>query len=71
MLDLVGRGTEATAVGIIFGLNGILGAVSPFLGYFVIENFGGYGAVFYYAGILTALSAVLVMIAPLKVLPGR
>ena len=71
VLDLVGRGTEATAVGIIFGLNGILGAVSPFLGYFVIENFGGYGAVFYYAGILTALSAVLVMIAPLKVLPGR
>ena len=71
VLDVVGRGTEATAVGLIFGLNGILGAVSPFLGYFVIENFGGYGSVFYYAGILTAISAVLVMVAPMRVLPAR
>ena len=71
VLDVVGRGTEATAVGLIFGLNGILGAVSPFLGYFVIENFGGYGSVFYYAGILTAISAVLVMVAPMRMLPGR
>ena len=66
VLDVVGRGTEATAVGLIFGLNGILGAVSPFLGYFVIENFGGYGSVFYYAGILTAISAVLVIVAPMR-----
>ena len=66
VLDVVGRGTEATAVGLIFGLNGLLGAVSPFLGYFVIENFGGYGSVFYYAGILTAISAVLVIVAPMR-----
>ena len=71
VLDVVGRGTEATAVGLIFGLNGILGAVSPFLGFFVIENFGGYGSVFYYAGILTAVSAVLVMVAPMRMLPER
>ena len=66
VLDVVGRGTEATTVGLIFGLNGILGAMSPFLAYLVIDNFGGYGAVYYYAGILTALSAVLVMLAPVR-----
>ena len=66
VLDVVGEGTEATAVGLIFGLNGILGAASPLLGYFVIENFGGYGAVYYYAGILTAISALLVIVAPVS-----
>ena len=69
VLDEVGEGTEATSVGLIFGLNGILGAVSPFLGYVVIENFGGYGSVYYYAGVLTAVAAVLVMLAPTKRAP--
>ena len=64
VLDEVGQGTEATAVGLIFGLNGILGAVSPFLAYLVIENFGGYGSVYYYAGILTLVSGVLILAAP-------
>jgi len=31
VLDVVAEGTEATAVGLIFGINGILGAASPFL----------------------------------------
>ena len=53
-------------MGLIFGLNGILGAVSPFLGYFVIENFGGYAAVYYYAAGLTAISAALVAFAPMR-----
>ena len=66
VLDIVGEGTEATAVGLLFGLNGILGAASPFVGYFVIENFGGFGSVYYYAGILTALSAILVFVAPMR-----
>ena len=65
VLDEVGRGTEATAVGLIFGLNGILGAVSPFLAFLVIENFGGYGSVYYYAGILTLLSGALILVAPM------
>lgn len=64
VLDVVGEGTEATAVGLIFGLNGILGAVSPFLGYYVIENFGGYGAVYFYAGVLTLIACALIVIAP-------
>ena len=62
MLDEVGRGTEATAVGLIFGLNGILGAVSPFLAFLVIEKFGGYGSVYYYAGILTLVAGALIMV---------
>ncbi len=65
-LDQAGEGTEGTTVGLIFGLNGILGAVSPFLGYFVIENFGGYAAVYYYAAGLTAISAALVAFAPMR-----
>ncbi len=64
VLDEVGEGREATAVGLIFGLNGILGAVSPFLAFLVIDNFGGYGAVYYYAGILTAAGGVLAVLAP-------
>ena len=66
VLDVVAEGTEATAVGLIFGINGILGAASPFLGFLVIENFGGYGAIYYYAGILTLLSALLTIFAPMK-----
>ena len=64
VLDVVGEGTEATAVGLIFGLNGVLGAVSPFLGYYVIENFGGYGAVYFYAGVLTVIALGLIAVAP-------
>ena len=66
VLDEVGEGTEATTIGLIFGLNGILGAASPFLAYLVIDNFGGYGAIYYYAGALTTLSAILVIAAPLR-----
>lgn len=64
VLDEVGEGTEATAVGLMFGLNGALGAASPFLSYAAIDNFGGFGAIYYYAGILTALGAVLLILAP-------
>ena len=71
VLDVVGKGTEAAAVGLIFGINGILGAASPFLGFLVIDNFGGYGAVYYYAGILTALSALLTLFAPMKMAPRQ
>ncbi len=64
VLDVVGRGTEATAVGLIFGLNGILGAISPFIAAVVIRDFGGYGSIYYFAGILTALSTILIIAAP-------
>ena len=66
VLDVVGTGTEAAAVGLIFGLNGILGAASPFLGVLVIEKFGGYGAVYYFAGALTIIAALLTIFAPIR-----
>ena len=66
VLDVVREGTEATAVGLIFGLNGLLGAASPFLGLLVIDSFGGYGAIYYYAGGLTAIASILVMAAPMN-----
>ena len=65
-LDVTGRGTEATTTGLIFGLNGILGGASPFIATVIIAHLGGYGSVFYYAGILTGLSGLLVLLVPLK-----
>jgi MFS family permease len=66
VLDYVGRGTEATAIGLLFGINGVIGIGSPFLASTIIEYWGGYGAVFYYAGILTLVTAVIVLIIPLR-----
>ena len=65
VLDVVGRGTEATAIGLLFGLNGVIGAASAFLATVIIDHFGGYGSIFYYSGIMTALAAVLVLALPI------
>ena len=64
VLDVVGRGTEATAIGLLFGLNGVIAAGSPFLAT-VIINLWGYGSIFYYSGIVTALTAALVLVLPI------
>jgi MFS family permease len=66
VLDVVGRGTEATAIGLLFGINGIIGVGSPFVASAIIDFLGGYGAIFYYAGILTAASAVTTIFTPMK-----
>ncbi|HAL49260.1 MAG: MFS transporter [SAR202 cluster bacterium] len=66
VLDVAGEGTEATAVGLIFGLNGILGVASPFLAFLVIDNLGGYGSVYCYAGGLTVVAMALVLLAPMN-----
>ena len=65
LLDIVGRGTEATATGLLFGLNGVIGAASPFLAVVVIDHLGGYGSIYYYSGILTAVTAVMLFIVPM------
>ena len=65
VLDVVGRGTEATAIGLLFGLNGIIAAASPFLATVIIDHFGGYGSIFYYSGIMTALAAALILVLPI------
>ncbi len=66
VLDYVGEGTEATAIGLLFGINGVIGIGSPYLASVIIERLGGYGAVFYYAGILTLITAVIVAVIPLR-----
>jgi MFS family permease len=66
VLDVVGRGTEATAVGLIFGINGLIGAASPFLATWIINNAGGLSSIFYYSGILTGVSAVVMLFIPLR-----
>ena len=64
VLDIVERGTEATASGLIFGINGVLGFGSPFLAAFIIEDLGGYGSIYYYVGILTFVAAVFIAFIP-------
>ena len=66
VLDYVGRGAEATAIGLLFGINGVIGIGSPFLASAIINYFQTYGAVFYYAGILTLLTAFIVIAIPLR-----
>jgi FSR family fosmidomycin resistance protein-like MFS transporter len=64
VLDLVPNGTEATASGLIFGINGVLGFGSPFLAAYIIDDLGGYGSIFYYTGILTFVAAVTIAFIP-------
>lgn len=64
VLDVVGKGTEATASGLIFGINGVLGFGSPFLAAFIIDDLGGYGSIFYYTGALTFVAAVTIALIP-------
>ena len=64
VLDVTERGTEAATTGLIFGLNGIVSGASPFIATVIINHLGGYGSVYYYAGILTAVSGFIVMVIP-------
>ena len=66
VLDVVGRGTEATATGLLFGLHGLFGGATPFLAAVIISHLGGYGSIFYYTGILTMLAAVIMIFTPLQ-----
>ncbi len=68
VLDIVERGTEATASGLIFGINGVLGFGSPFIAAYIIEDLGGYGSIFYYVGILTMVAALTIVFIPF---PGQ
>ena len=66
VLDYVGQGTEATAIGLLFGINGVIGIGSPFLASFIIDYWGSYGTVYYYAGILTLITALIILVIPLR-----
>ncbi len=64
ILDSVVRGTEATVAGLVFGINGAVGFASTAIAAVIIENFGGYGSVYVYVGILTAAAGVIVVLTP-------
>ena len=64
ILDVAERGTEATVAGLVFGINGAVGFASTLFVAYIIENLGGYGSMFIYVGVLTAVAAVLVLLTP-------
>ena len=66
VLDYAGQGREATAIGLLFGINGVIGIGSPFLASAIIDYTGSYGAVYYYAGILTLITAAIIAVMPLR-----
>ena len=66
VLDYAGQGREATSIGLLFGINGVIGIGSPFLASAIIEFTGGYGAVYYYAGVLTLITAAIIAFLPLR-----
>ena len=66
VLDYMGEGAEATGIGLLFGINGVIGIGSPFLASAIIEYTGSYGAVYYYAGVLTLITAAIIAVIPLR-----
>ena len=66
VLDYAGLGREATAIGLLFGINGVIGIGSPFVASAIIDYTGSYGAVYYYAGILTLITAAIIAVLPLR-----
>ena len=66
VLDYAGQGREATAIGLLFGINGVIGIGSPFLASAIIDYTGSYGAVYYYAGVLTLITAAIIAVMPLR-----
>ncbi len=64
ILDAADRGTEATVAGLVFGINGVAGFASNVFVAFIIESLGGYGSMYVYVGILTAVAGVIVLFTP-------
>ena len=64
ILDAAERGTEATVAGLVFGINGAVGFASTVFIAFIIDNLGGYGSMFVYVGILTAVAGGIVLFTP-------
>ena len=64
ILDAASRGTEATVAGLVFGINGAVGFASTLFVAYIIDNLGGYGSMYIYVGILTAIAGVIVLLTP-------
>ena len=65
VLDVVGRGTEATSTGLLFGGGSVVAAISPLLAALVVNSFG-LSAIFYYVAIISTVAAVVMLAIPLK-----
>ncbi len=65
IIDVVGVGTEATAIGVVQGAQGVLAAASPLIAGGISDVFG-VTYVFYYAGGITLLSTILLFSLPLR-----
>ena len=65
VLDVVSRGTEATAIGFLFGANSVLGSFSPLVAVAIINQFG-LEKVFYYQAALTGVALVLLVLVPIR-----
>ena len=64
ILDAAERGTEATVAGLVFGINGAVGFASTLFVAYIIDNLGGYGSMYVYVGVLTAVAGVIVLLTP-------
>lgn len=71
ILDVAGKGSEATTMGLTFGLMGLFGSVSPFIASVIIDHLGGYGSIYYYAAATTVLSTAIIAIIPLRSIQSR
>ena len=65
ILDEVSRGTEATAIGFLFGASSVVGAFSPLIAVAIINSYG-LENVFYYQAGLTVAALVLLLFVPIK-----
>ena len=65
VLDVVGRGTEAATMGLLFGFTGVIGVGSPFIESLIIDHLGGYASIYYFVGAITAVTGALVLIIPM------
>lgn len=48
----------------VFGINGAVGFGAHILTAAIIDNLGGYGAMYVFVGVLTALALVIVALTP-------
>ena len=64
ILDGAERGTEGTVAGLVFGINGAVAFGSTLLVAYIVDNLGGYGSMYIYVAVLTAVSGVIVLLTP-------
>ncbi len=65
VLDITGRGTEATAMGLVVGIQGLLLAGAP-LGVGLMIDRLGIETLFYYAAIIFAVATAVLVVVPIS-----